>query len=148
MSLAIYSAPYDDNKLTGTNTTFTMTFDGRVGGIQDRRIYIRNDETIRWYENITLSVIDYTGDSIVDGTNPGFYWKLMEKDIIPTNEEWDLIASGNTLSLSSDLGSSLLADIVTYLPVWIRVAIPRGQSIQTIKGVILRISATEGVVSG
>jgi len=50
------------------------------------------------------------------------------------------------VSLGADLGSSGDGDIITFLPLWIRVAIPRAQRIQAITNVVIRITATENVV--
>ena len=145
MGLDIYSAPNEDSKFT-TQSPFTVTFDGRIGGAQDKCIYIRNDDTARWYENITVKAVDTVGIDVVDGTQEGFFWKLIEKDVAPSDIEWNELSPGNTLQLSVDLGSSTSADIVTYIPVWVRVQIPRGQRIQTIKDVVLRLEAQEHVI--
>lgn len=145
MGLGLYSKPDSDYPINSLNP-FTVTFDGRIGGAQDRLIYLRNDDTDRWFNNITVQAIDPSGDDWVDGTIPGFSWRLMQQDVAPTEEEWGLVAAGNTLSISTVLGSSIFADIVTYVPIWVRVQIPRGQAVSTITEIIFRISATENAI--
>lgn len=148
MALDLYLDTNENSKMSSDGSgypAFTVTFDGRIGGSIDTRVYIRNDDLALYYTNITLGPVDTAGDNIVNGSIAGFDWRLAEKDIPMTNEEWALVTPGNTLSLSSDLGEDGLGDISTYLPVWIRVSIPRGSSIQTIKDVVLRIQATENL---
>ena len=72
--------------------------------------------------------------------------KIKKKRYTPTLEEWNEISPGNTLSLSSTLGTSIGGDIVTFLPFWIRIAIPRVQPVQTIQTVFLKILATEFLI--
>lgn len=146
MSLHLYSSPDETAKFDSIGP-FMLTFDGRIGGQIDRLVYVRNDDILRYYTNIQVVPVDSSGDNIVDGTATGFFWKLMVKDIAPTNTEWALVSPGNTISLSS-LGDTAAGDIVTYLPFWVRVAIPRSQRIQTITDVTLRITATESVIGG
>jgi len=45
-----------------------------------------------------------------------------------------------------DFGSATLGDTLTYLPIWVRVVIPRNQPIQTIKDIVFKITAQEGLV--
>jgi hypothetical protein len=148
MGLGIYSAPDESTKFTSISP-FTVTFDGRVGGFQDKCIYIRNDDITLWYSDIVLAGVDTdAGDSRTDGTREGWEWKLLEKDVAPVLLEWRDIAAGNALSLSSNIGSSSRADISTFLPVWVHVETPRGQSIQTIVDIVLRLSAMENLLNG
>jgi len=92
LSLDLYSEPNVDNKIE-TLSPFTVTFDGRVGGKLDRLVYVRNDNILRYYTNIAVTPCTLTGDSLVDDSTPGYYWRLMVKDIRPTNEEWNLLTS-------------------------------------------------------
>ena len=131
--LAIYKEP---TELFSSTNPFTVTFDGRIGGSQDRRLYIRNDSDSVYYTNITVSVVDV-------GSEGNILWKLKQKDIPPTNDEWMEVATGNTLSISSDIGSSSQADTATYLSFWIKAITTRGQDVRTLTNYIIRLSATE-----
>jgi hypothetical protein len=147
LGLSLYSKPNELSQFTSRNP-FVLTFDGRIGGAQDKLVYVRNNASDRWYDSIQLVAVDTDGIDIVDGTTAGWSWKLKEKDTAPTSEEWAIVSAGNTLSLGSSLGNTSMADIVTYLPVWVRVEIPRGQRIQTIIDVVLQISAQEHLIDG
>jgi hypothetical protein len=145
MGLNLYSKPHPDEKLSSLSP-FTVTFDGRLGGSQAKKLYIRNDDATRWYEDITVLAVDAESPSIVDGSSEGYSWKLLEKDLSPSPQEWDQVGNGETLTITSDLGTASLADTVAYLPLWVRVTTPRNQPISTITSVTLRIAAIEGVV--
>lgn len=145
MALGLYAAP-DASAQLNLLSPFTVTFDGRIGGAQDRLIYVHNDDPTLWYSGITVAVRDVEGVDITDDSVAGWSWRLMSKDIVPTEEEWELVTHGASLSLSSNLGSAVIGDIITFLPVWVRVQIPRGQAISVIKDVTLRITATENLV--
>jgi hypothetical protein len=145
VALKLYSYPDGDYSYTDI-VPFTVTVDGRVGGTIDQRVYLRNDHAYRWYSNITIQAVDTDGKDMVSGTVPGFYWKLAEGDNSLCLEEWELVAQGNTLTLSQEIGSETAGDIVTYVPIWVRTSIPKGIPIQTIKDIYLRISATENYI--
>jgi hypothetical protein len=145
MALALYSFPDESAKIIDSKP-FTVTFDGRRGGSIQTKIYIRNDDSDRYYTDLQLVAYDTEGDNIVDGSQTGFEWKIIEKDIAPTLQEWEQVSAGNTLSVSVDLGTSVLGDIITYIPCWIMVNIPRSQPISTITDVVLRIQARESAI--
>jgi len=148
MSLALYNDTNESASLTNDATSlspFTVTFDGRLGGAIDKLLYLRNDDSAKWYSGITIQAVDTSGVDIVDGSIEGFSWQLADKDIPLTVAEWQQILPANSLSMS-DVGTSILGDTSTYFAFWVRVTIPRGQAISTIKDVILRISAMENAV--
>lgn len=145
MALGIYYAPNEDSQYTSLNP-FAVTFDGRVGGSQDWLVYIRNNDDTRYYTGISLNATVSSGSDLTNNSVDGYIWKLMEKDIEPNDMEWNDIDPSNTISFSSNLGSSTAADTYTYLPVWIRVTVPDNQLIQSFNNVVLRISAQENLV--
>ena len=149
MALALYSFPHIDHKLSTLGELyrpFTVTFDGLRGGAFDQQIYIHNDDINRWYGDIVVQAIDTAGINITNNSSAGYYWKFAQKDVPLTLEEWELITPGNTLTISTSIGSSSAGDAASYIGFWVRVAIPGGQSIQVIKDVKLRLSATEYLV--
>jgi hypothetical protein len=135
MALGIYNSTSPTDVL-GDDKPFTVTFDGRVGGIQDRCIYIRNDGLDSWYENIILQPLGITGSS----------WWLLEKDTVPINEDWEGVMPDVALYLSDNIGSPTQPDISTYLTVWVRIQIPRGADIQTITSMTFRLTATRHLI--
>jgi len=128
----------------GTNP-FTITLDASRGGILSKQLFIRNDDIEVYYEDIVISITDTGSISKTDGTN-GWSWKLYEGNHHPPLETWYDIAHGNSISLSSDIGSSIKGDISTYLPFWVRIEIPSNQDIQVVDDIYLTISATEKLV--
>ena len=146
MSLAVYSKPEDGAEYTALSP-FTVTFDGRLGGAQDHKVYIRNNDAQRWYSSIALQAVDTYGTSTTDGSLVGYNWKIAEGEDALSLEEWEAVNQGNQLSLSDSLGTATEGDIVTYLPVWIRVTVPGDLPLQTITDMVLRITATEGYIA-
>ena len=146
MALKLYAHPDAGFPYTD-RVPFTTTFDGRVGGSIDKLVYVRNDDLKRWYSDITVQAFDPDGDSMTDNSVPGFNWKLEQSDIELHPVEWGLIAYGNTLYMDSDIGDSLSGDIVTFLPVWVRVTVPNNLPIQNITDIILRVGGTEHYIA-
>lgn len=145
MGLGLYSQPSIDAAFSD-NSPFTLTFDGKSGGSLEKCVYLRNDDTTKYYTSIQVQVVDSSGDNIVDGTKQGWEWRLKESDLPLMVDEWDEIEPGNTIVMSSDLGSSIKADTVTYLPIWVRVMVPGNQRIQVIDDIVFRIGATESLI--
>jgi hypothetical protein len=143
--LAFYSRP-DERYQMGDLALLRATFDGRLGGVMDLRVYLRNDKPASWYTDIKVRAVDTVGDDITDGSIPGFYWKIAQKDIALSHEEWDQIEAGNTLEVGFDLGNTVRADVVTYIPLWVRIAVARQQRIQRIVDVVLRAEAQETLI--
>jgi len=145
MALRVYNKPVETAFLSidqEQTNPFYITIDGREGGAIDSLLYVRNDNIERYYTDITVQAVDLSGGWLTNGTK-GFSWKLIEGNQKPLPEEWQATSDGNLLSLSDDLGTSLIGDIITYLPFWVRVKIPRNENVATIKTVVLRIEATE-----
>jgi hypothetical protein len=122
--------------------TFTnplqLAINGRVGGVIERKFYVRNDKETSGYSSISLLPVDGSGRNIIDGTD-GYSWKLRVGDTQPTFDEWTSISPGNTITFE-DIDTT---DISTYLPFWLRVEIPMGATVESFNDVILRLTATE-----
>ena len=146
MSLGIYQQPKDTTEFStgGEQTTpFSVAIDGREGGAIEYQLYLRNDDIEHWYTDISVRAVGTTTWP-VDGTR-GYSWKLKEGFIKPTQKEWDVIESGNSITFS-DIGTASYGDIVSYLPFWVRVEIPRTDRAYTVKDVTLQIRFTESAV--
>jgi hypothetical protein len=149
LALGIYSKPHPDFKLSDDGSwdePLVIPFDGRYGGAIDTDLYIRNDDLSLWYDGIMVVPVDLSNGYYVNGST-GFGWKLIESTQLPVPQAWESVSFGNTLSISYDIGTSSLGDIITYLPFWARIYVPRNEPIKTIKVVTLRISATEHLVT-
>lgn len=117
------------------------TFDGVAGAIIQKRYYVRNDDNLRSYQDIQVQPIHVNGLNIIDGTD-GFSWRLIVGDEQPLEEQWSLVSPGNAISLA-DIGTPSVSDIVTFLPFWLRIEVPRGTPVQSFEGIKLRLSLTE-----
>jgi len=80
MALNLYHS-INENDVIDTLHPFSITFDGRIGGAQDKLIYLRNDDGSVWYSNVVVSVVDKVGSSLVNGSVSGWYWKLLKKGL-------------------------------------------------------------------
>ena len=142
MALAIYELA-DPNTSFSVSGVFTnpipLTFDGTLGGVKEKKYYVRNNSVSHTYAGIVLQPIDSSGAHLIDGT-VGFSWKLSEGNTQPTEVEWATIDDGNSITLSA------INDSNTYLPFWLRVAVPRATSVQSFDSVTLKITVTETLI--
>lgn len=139
MGLKIYDTPAPTNGFSvdaAMTNPLRLAFDGRLGEIISRRLFLRNDDNTYQYSLITVQPVDTGGDSIIDGSD-GYSWKLKVGTTEPLDEEWATITAGSSISFTD------ISDITTYLPFWIRIEVPRGAPINLHDDVILRINATE-----
>ncbi len=146
MALRIYLQPKDTTKfsINGEHTApFSVAIDGRASGAIEYQLYLRNDDIEYWYTDISVRPVG-TATWPVDGTR-GYSWKLKEGFIKPTQKEWDMIESGNSITFS-DIGVSSYGDIVSYLPFWVRVEIPKADKAYTVKDITIQIRFTESAV--
>lgn len=145
MSLLVYTKPDVNYALTNDGTGLSplrITVDGRVGGTIVYPLYLRNTEKTHYYEDIELSIYDSSGSY----SSNGWEWKLIENRIEPIEEEWSDVSTGNTLSLSIDIGSTSISDISTFVTFWLKVVVPRGLLAANITDLKLRVDATKKVV--
>lgn len=124
---------------------FSLTFDGRTGGTRQMRLYIRNDDALQYYTNLSLTLQENSSFPIIDNSIDGFAWKLSEGDTQPTEADWANISSGNVIAFS-DLGSSGSPDTSTYLPFWVYVQIPPGLDVQVFDRVQFVLSGEENAI--
>lgn len=144
MGLNIYTSPIETSKID-TDEYIPVTFDGTTGGSIDLKLYVRNDDLELWFSDIQVTPYeDGTTLNVVIG--PAWEIRVMEKDITPTTEEWLELSAGNSITLSSDIGSATKGDISTYLAFWMRITVPRDQQVQNIESIVVRLNATSGLV--
>ena len=144
MSLRIY-----DN-VSGSATPFSVdavftnpisfSFDGRVGGVLEMLLYVRNTDVLYRYEDLEVTVAQTSGSLDLIGGTQGFSFKLKSGDTRPSDEEWATISAANTISLED------IPDTVTYLPFWLRIEVPRQIPVQRFHGVSLKTLATQILV--
>lgn len=148
MALGIYLLPSVEVPVSqdGDFTSpFSLTFDGRTGGVKEFRLYVRNDDAVSYYTDITVKVQDIGSEDIIDRPDDGFAWKLSAGDIQPTENDWNNIAPANTISLP-DIGASGSPDISTFLPFWVYIQVPPGLDVQTFDTVQFVLQGEENLV--
>jgi hypothetical protein len=105
----------------------------------EKKLYVRNDSVSHTYAGITVTPVDSSGLSLVDGTE-GFSWKLKAGNDRPLEAEWDTISDGALINLSD------INDSNTYLPFWVRIQVPRATAVQSGDQVTLKIAATQALI--
>lgn len=123
------------------------------GSGKAQKLFLRNDDNTKWYNDIVLAVTSTTGQPIVDGS---VSIKLLSGDARPTEDRWSAaLANSNALIQSPILGGSVderfpeigeagTAD-VKYYPFWIRVEVAKGAPIGDSR-FSLELSYTENIV--
>jgi len=145
MSLNFYETPDSVSVLSDDasfSNAFSVTVDGITGGVVHRRIYVRNDDPTKFYTDIEVTPVVLSGTDIVTGATKGYVWKLIVDDTQPAEEEWGLTSAGNTIALT-DIGESGNGDTTTFLPLWIRIEVPRSSPVTSYQNIGLRIQADE-----
>jgi len=131
---AIGSSPYSQGSMLNS---FREAFDGRVGEVKEVKLYLRNDDNTKTYSTVQLSVINSLGGrDLADGTD-GYSCKLRAGEIQPSYDEWRSIDHANIITMSDIL------DIVTYLPFWVRIEIPKGAPVGSHENMVFRVTANE-----
>ena len=115
-----------------------ITFDGVNGGTIERKLYLRNDNITKQYQNITIQPYDNPGveQQITNGSN-GYIWLLSAGDQRPLVEQWDLITPASVINLDD------ISDTTTYLPFWLRITVPAGVPATSFRSASLAITCDE-----
>lgn len=133
---------YDNTQEEFLSNPLRTVHDGHLGGNYDILIYIRNNDITKYYIDITLSPVSSTNpdDILGEWGETGFGIKLLSGESRPTETEWDMVRSGESITLDN-LGSSTSADVATFLPVWVRVICPGSTSAQLKTNLGLKIES-------
>lgn len=146
MAIGIYTAASPGTKIS-QSADFTnpllVSLDGKIGGVFQKQLFVRNDNSTLWYSLTTLTAVNNITPALIN--SPGYSWKLSAGGTQPTDEQWAAITGGNTISLPN-LGTASLANTSTYLPFWLRVEIPRNVPVQTILDTTLNITTDENLI--
>ena len=137
MALTFYDS--DQVAVSGPHRSF---FDGNLGGASDHLIYIRNDDAATYYTNIQVTPLLDGAIDPVAFINSGYGIKFLSGQRRPTEGEWDLVHSGMPIAIP-DIGTTLLADTVSYHPFWIRLTVPGGSPAELRENISTRIYAYE-----
>ena len=118
-----------------------------------KKLYLRNDDNTKWYNDIELRAKSTTGQPIVDGS---ISIKLLSGDSVPSESRWTAASANNSALLQSPIAGGLVderfpeigeagtADL-KYYPFWIRIELQRGAPIGDSR-FSLELTETENIV--
>jgi hypothetical protein len=127
----------------------TTTHNGKTGDEQMVLLYIRNDNSAKWYSNIRITpvdLVDPTPYGDVGYTETGWGVKLSKSGLEPTQAEWEDIIWGDPITIDN-IGSDLAGDHTTYSPFWYLISCPPNTNAQNKTDIALRVEYTENTVS-
>lgn len=120
----------------GANTNpIRFAVDGRLGGVFERQYYLGNDVDST-HTGITIVPTPNPANDITSGED-GYSIKLYAGSTQPTEQEWNTIEPGNEIDMDD------IPDNLTFVPFWVRIAIPKGAPVDTITNTFLTIDSVE-----
>lgn len=147
MAIGLYTDT-SPSTLISQNDTFLNSLlipvNGRLGGVFQKRLYIRNNETNKSYSSIQVTVDNPADPTLVNGVQ-FTYWKLIASDLQPADYLWDAVTTANTISLPN-IGTTAVGDSSTYVPFWLYVRVPRNSNANTFNTPNVVIRANEILV--
>lgn len=152
MALLIY-IKNDDDTFTAVSTSddlsspITTVHDGKNGDTRTVCLYLRNDDSAKWYSNIIVRPIDISGDLYEDVSYDETGWgvRVNEGGTEPSPSEWSDIDWGDPIDMDN-IGSDSLGDTTTYYPFWYMVTCPPNSDAQNKEDICLRVEYTENAV--
>ena len=139
MALYIYESTGDPASAFSTEGNMSnpirFALDGRSGGSQEQRYWLRNDNGAKTYTDIQIHPVSLGGRNIVDGID-GYSWKLRVGNTQPTASEWSAITAGVAIDFD-DISDT------DYHAFWLKIEIPAGAEVTSYDQATLRITATE-----
>lgn len=147
MSIGIYTDT-NPSALISQNSDLTnallVAVNGRLGGIFQKRLFVRNTQSNKSYSGITVSVENTVDPTLINGVQ-FTYWKLLAGDLQPADSAWEVVTTGNILTIPN-IGTILVGDNSTYTPFWLWVKVPRNSNAHTLITPKIVIRATEILV--
>lgn len=145
MALALYkdgeAEPYDSE-----NPLITV-HDSLYGEYKLHRLYLANDSSLHYYENVVLSVrmtVDET--ELEEGvvSSSGILYQLIQREEEPTLELWERVPLTSRIVLGN-IGTVDAAD-TSFIPFWLRVYAPGSNSLISIEEASIVVTAIERAV--
>lgn len=136
---------YDDTQTLFGAEPLRTTHDGQVGGSDEVLVYVRNDDAGLYFTNLSVAAEVNLYNDWGEFGDTGWGIKLLYGERRPTEAEWDLVRSGDSIVLP-DIGDTSAADTSTYYPVWVRVYCPGGEPAQIRDNLRLRLGYYARVV--
>lgn len=129
------------NELNGM--PLRTSHDGHLGEAKEMLFYIRNRKADVFYRNIFITpLFDNSYYSYEDFELSKWSVKLMYGTLQPSEDEWDEIESGSSISVPN-IGTIEGADTFTNHPIWIRVYCPGLTPSQIKKNIYFQIEYKE-----
>ena len=122
--------------------------DGKKGSVVTKQLYLRNDDSAKWYSNIIVKPVDTVGADPygdVAYNETGWGVKLSDQENEPSVFEWDDINWGQEIDML-DIGSDSLADTTTYYPFWYLESCPPNEDVKIKDDIVINVAYTENAV--
>jgi len=143
--LKIYDADQQEINIdldTMTAVDVVRTFhDGKNGGAYEFKMYLKNNNANRYYENITVQ-LGTNSPSFGEFNETGWSVKCLAGESQPSEQEWDLVTSGNVLNMQ-DIGTTDEANTSSYYAFWVRIYCPGNTEAQIRSTDTIRVSFNE-----
>lgn len=138
--LSLYDSEFD----LFTSSLKTV-HNGKVGGADEKLVYIKNDDATKYYTDITISYDHELSDGYgINGTT-GWSVKLSRGSRQPTEQEWANITSGQSITVE-DIGTESEGNDSEYRGFWIRIYCPGNSPAQNRTAQRINVVYKEGVV--
>mgnify|MGYP003112720137 FL=1 len=131
---------YDENYQAFDENPLRSFHNGYLGDSHEQICYLRNRDPSVYYSNIKIKPEMIGGyKDIGEFGLTGWGIKLMYGKRRPTEAEWDLVRSGDAISIP-DIGTTEAADTFTNHPVWIRIYCPGNEDAQIRENMQLKVT--------
>lgn len=147
MALKVYR---QDNADAGSeissSSPLQLSFDGRVGGSEEFKLWIGNTDITKEYTNIKIQPIDLDTQTDPDGNyvdgSLGCLWQIAPVSIQPTLEEWDAL-------WPDDAERAFTGVTITgadFKDFWVKITLNPNRPVANISDIVLRLTATEETI--
>lgn len=125
---------------------FFMSLSGDVGGAFDKKMYLRNDDSTKYYDSVSLVGKPL---KLVSRGNPlypeaPFKLKLIQQDTQPSESDWAQVEAGNSLSIGN-IGTYSSAN-TNAISVWARLEVPSNMRQQELRSISITLNYEENNV--
>jgi hypothetical protein len=115
------------------------THDGKRGDSQKVKLYLKNDDSMRYFTNIVITPFDNILPSDIDYASTGWGVKLSNKLEEPSTAEWEDIDWGASITVAD------IEDVPGTVSFWYLVSCPPNTDAQNKTDITLKIAYTENV---
>ena len=156
MALKLYQLDESTVQFTEISAgTFTdpVSFQVAPGGSAlVKKIFLRNDDATKWYNDIIITTVANNGAAISDGSVD---IRILSGDNYPSEAQWAATQANSAAQIASPLGAPLNETIPEigaagtadqkYYPFWVRVLVSKASPVGS-SSFRLKVSFTENLV--